>query len=442
MSRDLAADEHTGAMMSWLQGHLWVVGVVVAVGLALGGLAWWTVRRRPATPVPGAAARRRVDLTFAAAVVITLAVGWWTVVWLVEQADQVTDEKDKAAAKADAVRTGAAIALGTGGAAWLLLAYRRQRMEAVDTRERRITELYTKAVEQLGHEKAPVRLGALYSLERLAQNNPEHRQTVIDVFCAYLRMPYSPPAQTGPGTEQTEEAATAGDQEQAPHRVVGYDPDEELQVRQTAQRILAAHLKVPGGVLSAAAAQRRQPSPRQAFWPGISLDLTGAALIEFDLQQASVVQARFVGATFQGDARFVGATFQDSAGFDGATFQDVAGFVRATFQGIAAFDGATFQGDARFIEATFQEGSFMGATFKDVALFIGATFTLGATMSSGAWGARVLHVDNPDLNQRRVWPDGLTVRPDPADPSRGTLVEQAEQPEPAVRPSTRPADSG
>jgi hypothetical protein len=129
---------------------------------------------------------------FAAAVLITAAVGWWAVVWLVEQADQVPAGKDRAAAQAEAVKTGATIALGTGGAAYLLLAYRRHRLEEVDTRERRITELYTNAVEQLGHEKAPVRLGALYSLERLAQDNPVHRQTVVDVVCAYLRMPYTP----------------------------------------------------------------------------------------------------------------------------------------------------------------------------------------------------------------------------------------------------------
>ena len=49
-----------------------------------------------------------------------------------------------------------------------------------------VTDRYTRAVEQLGHEKAPVRLGALYSLEHLAQDNPEYRQTVVDVV---LRLP-------------------------------------------------------------------------------------------------------------------------------------------------------------------------------------------------------------------------------------------------------------
>jgi hypothetical protein len=74
---------------------------------------------------------------------------------------------------------------------------------AADTRhdatERRITDLYTKAADQLGSDKAPVRLAGLYALERLAQDNPEHQQTIVNLVCAYLRMPYRPPTLT-PGT--------------------------------------------------------------------------------------------------------------------------------------------------------------------------------------------------------------------------------------------------
>jgi hypothetical protein len=268
--------------MSWLQGHGWVVGVIAAAALALAGLAWLSVRRPPRpTLVPGAAARRRVDLTFAAAVLGTLAVGWAAVLWLLAQADEVPAGKDRATLRTDAVKTGVTIALGTGGAAYLLLAYRRQRLEEVDTRERRITELFTKAVEQLGHEKAPVRLGALYSLERLAQNNPEHRQTVVDVFCAYLRMPYTLPAQGQPGAAQVRKAVPpTHDRDRTPHPVPGRDPaEEELQVRQTAQRILGAHLYVPPGIVGGTA-QHRQPSPRRPFWPRISVDLTGATLVD------------------------------------------------------------------------------------------------------------------------------------------------------------------
>ena len=83
-----------------------------------------------------------------------------------------------------------------------MLAFRRQHHQEIatvltdlDATERRITELYTKAVEQLGNDKAPVRLGGLYALERLAQDNPAHRQTIVNVICAYLRMPFPPQRQ-------------------------------------------------------------------------------------------------------------------------------------------------------------------------------------------------------------------------------------------------------
>ncbi|MEV4894337.1 hypothetical protein AB0K48_33620 [Nonomuraea sp. NPDC055795] len=54
-----------------------------------------------------------------------------------------------------------------------------------------VTDRYGKAVEQLGSAQAPVRLGGLYALEQLGQDNPdpEMRQTIVDVICAYLRMP-------------------------------------------------------------------------------------------------------------------------------------------------------------------------------------------------------------------------------------------------------------
>src|SRR4029450_6899304 len=96
----------------------------------------------------------------------------------------------------------------------------------------------------------------------------------------------------------------------------------ELQVRQTAQRLLANHLRYPPQT-SSQGAQLLPSSPQRAFWPGIGLDLTGAALVDFNFPQVSVIQAQFVAATFQGDARFDGSTFQDLAGFDGRTFQDL-----------------------------------------------------------------------------------------------------------------------
>jgi uncharacterized protein YjbI with pentapeptide repeats len=354
------------------------------------------------------------------------------------------------------------------------------------------------------------------------------------VFCAYLRMPYALPTWNELDAEQVNEATVpvTDDRDQAPHRVPGRDPaQEELQVRQTTQRILADHLRlsstraIPWGPAisrflefrrarshpvfgrprsirrrraSGAKAQRRRPSPRRGFWPGIRLDLTGATLVNVDFAQISVVQALFGGAAFQGETRFVSATFlgdawfrfatfrsdawfieatfQRNANFEGAIFKNEASFPWARFRGEVAFNGASFHGRADFSVAAFQryaafndtafhgftpfenaifqrdilfrnaifQGTvlFSKATFEGAADFAQATFTSG-NEGRGVIGAHVLHLDDPDLNRRRVWPDGCTVHPDPADPTRGTLIpaEDAKEPEPAVPPSD-PTDTG
>lgn len=49
-------------------------------------------------------------------------------------------------------------------------------------------ELYTAAVAQLGDDKAPVRLGGLHALERLARSTPNQRQQqLLERFRSYRR---------------------------------------------------------------------------------------------------------------------------------------------------------------------------------------------------------------------------------------------------------------
>lgn len=57
-------------------------------------------------------------------------------------------------------------------------------------------ERYTKAIEQLGHENAAIRLGGVYSLFRLGdewieEGKLEETQTIVDNLCAYIRSPFS-----------------------------------------------------------------------------------------------------------------------------------------------------------------------------------------------------------------------------------------------------------
>jgi len=220
-------------------------------------------------------------------------------------------------ARLDALRTAATIVVGTGGAAALLLAARRQRSAELDlaqkdhdATERRITEIYGKAADQLGSDKAPVRLAGLYSLERLAGGYAEHRQTIVNVLCAYLRMPFKHSAKNA----------------------------EELQVRKTAQRILMLHLRPGSG---------EQPSGD--FWPDVDLDFSGATLVGLNLTHCSIRSIVCFETRFLELVSFRGTEFRTKADFNQAHFTGRVDFRGTVFGGDRdSFNGAVFAGPADF----------------------------------------------------------------------------------------------
>ncbi|MBB4930678.1 hypothetical protein F4561_001498 [Lipingzhangella halophila] len=109
----------------------------------------------------------------------------------------------------DLLKLAFAVVAGLGAVVGLVVAYRRQRVledgtrraEAADRRAeqaeeregtRLFTERFTTAAAQLGDEQPAVRLAGVHALAHLADDAPSRdlRQMVIDVLCAYLRMPY------------------------------------------------------------------------------------------------------------------------------------------------------------------------------------------------------------------------------------------------------------
>jgi hypothetical protein len=400
-----------------------------------------------AAPLPPLSTGKIVTGVIVVAVLTAAAIValWWAATRGLTGADLIT-------ARLDALKVGLSIGVASGGLFALYLTWRRQRATetglthqlqvaadtkahqervAVDAREdavaRRITELYTKAVEQLGSDKAAVRLGGLYALERLAQDNEDQRQTIVNVLCAYLCMPYQPP-ETEPLPDE------ASPDQRLEHR----ERAQERRVRLTAQLILAAHLA---------------PDDGNRFWRGTDLDLSGALLTDFNLRKCQVRAARFDGAIFTGKAWFDGATFIADVRFDGAIFTGDAWFGGATFTGNAWFGGATFTGDASFGEATFTGNAwFGGATFTGDAWFGGATFTGDAsfgeaTFTGDTWFGGATFIGDADFNDaafgvvffagaRTVatnvrWPPGWTGVADPetADGLRLLRNEAADGPQ-------------
>ena len=54
-------------------------------------------------------------------------------------------------------------------------------------RERRITESFAKAVEQLGSDKLETRLGGIYTLERIAQESEREYWPIMETLTAFVR---------------------------------------------------------------------------------------------------------------------------------------------------------------------------------------------------------------------------------------------------------------
>jgi hypothetical protein len=273
------------------------------------------------------------------------------------------DVDKKPAAHLDVLKLAASIAVGGGGLFALYLAARRQRTQELelaqrerahahavevqahavrvaefarlhaervaeaterDAAARRVTELYSKSVEQLGSDKAAVRLGGLYALERLAQDNPVQRQTVVDVLCAYLRMPFEMPSKLPQADEVEYKTAVAEH----------LDRVQEREVRVAAQRILRDHLL-----------KETRDTPLPTFWTDIDLDLRAATLIDFDLGGCTV-----------GTADFESATFIDFADFSATTITGLAYFRSAKFTGQVDFEDMNFTGDVDFSWTTFNDG--------------------------------------------------------------------------------------
>ncbi|MEV6445301.1 pentapeptide repeat-containing protein [Amycolatopsis sp. NPDC051716] len=373
-------------------------------------------------------------IVFAGLIVVVVAVG---TLWLLLALFGAGTPADQA--QLEVFRATGNVVLGAGGAVALVLAARRQRLgelelrrkeqelaqrdhaqkhveqvasdtaahqrrlaedARVDAAERRITELYTKAADQLGSEKTPIRLAGLYALERLAQNTPDQRQTIVNLLCAYLRLPYTLP--TGPRLPPWSSLRAPGSSqdpaESAPTGTDGHASDQELEVRATAQRILADHL-YPGDAPG---------EPRPEFWPGITLNLTGALLCHFDFRGCRVGNVRFGGARFAGWNRFEDVEFTGYAIFGGSEFRTSANFKRARFHRSALFRGAVFHNGAMFDEAVFRDEALFGGvrTVDGVPHPDGAVFGGAVSFAAATFERTVVldHVRVADDAAGHVWP--------------------------------------
>lgn len=348
---------------------------------------------------------------------------WATASALTTVAEAAPNAADRAALRLDALKTALTVGAGVAGAAAILLGLRRQwlsehaqRHLVFDSTERRVTDLYTKAADQLGHDSAAVRLAGLYALERVAQTHKQHRQTILDVLCAYLRM-----------NIETE--------------------PQEREVRRTAQRIITEHLVWPTWV-------NEQPA---SFWASSDLDLRGAELRGLSLENCRLRRADFSHATLHdcfivrssftgipwgtsgptgvGGAYFRGATFEGRTVFEDVQFEGDVSFAEAVFKGTAYIGGLECNGEASFRRATFFDySSFEGSKFRRGPDFVACRFIEDVSFAAGPTYVAGTTFGGPDFTDCEFYgavdfrgssfrPDGRSEEPQGEDVLTGSLAE-------------------
>jgi hypothetical protein len=78
---------------------------------------------------------------------------------------------------------------GAGALVALIVAYRRQKIAEADSahdRDRVLNERFIAIAAQLGDTQPAVRLAGVHAMAGLASDWQDHRQTCVDVLCAYL----------------------------------------------------------------------------------------------------------------------------------------------------------------------------------------------------------------------------------------------------------------
>jgi uncharacterized protein YjbI with pentapeptide repeats len=377
-----------GAQLVARPGWRWVPVLLLAAGLT--GLAqltarWWSRsgsdRRRPVGVQAPLFVHVGVLLLIAVAVAAAVGAGMWlifgrphlsvpgiatpagttggTAVWSVQNTF-------------DAMKIVLSVVAGIGGVVALTVGYRKQgHSEAAEHREdtKLFNDRFGKAADEIGSDKAAVRLAGVYAMAGLADDWAEGRQTCIDVLCAYLRMPYTPP----PAPVDTPSPAVTTPTELPLRYEVRpdyKDARQEQQVRHTVLALIREHL-LPAG------------ADARLRWHDQHFNLNGAVFDGGSLSSISVTAGIILNLR---DATFSGGTVDFSdATFSGGTVN----FNRATFPGgTVNFNRATFpEGTVDFSDATFSGGTvnFNGAEFSGGTVdFNRATFSGGTVDFSDA----------------------------------------------------------
>ena len=287
---------------------------------------------------------------------------------------------------------------------------------------------YTKAVEQLAHEKSAVRLGGIYTLVGLvdewledeALTNEEQLkegQTIINNLCSYIRSPFLTAEkieayEARNDFNQLEEYEAASSfEEYSPQLRAQYERFKEsgsfknfqditadyakFHEEQDVRRTIFVEMSKRSSTFTKNEKGEMVPSP--STWSNFEFDFSRAPIF-YPLNDLTIEKGNFSSSKFHAKADFSRVTFSCDANFSGTIFTNDANFIDATFINNADFNKSIFIGEAKFIGATpfinakdFSRVTFSGnadfnnAEFHSNANFMGAYFAHEANFNEATF---------------------------------------------------------
>ena len=243
-------------------------------------------------------------------------------------------------------------------------------------------ERYTKAVEQLGDEKAPIRMGGVYTLVGLVDEWLEEKslsdderfkegQVIINNLCAYIRSPFTLASHYD---ELSQDSPTP--------EGIYKDKKEEFYIDKA---ILDSEADVRLSIIKEIHDRIQGPDKNTpGAWSDFEYDFSGSTFFyPIDLTNSYYAKPiNFSGSTYQGGANFSDSTYRDEAYFGGSTYQGRADFSRSTYQW-ASFIGSTYKGGANFTGSTYEKDvTFSTPIFRST--YVGKAYFRGSTYKGGA----------------------------------------------------------
>ncbi|MFG1983441.1 pentapeptide repeat-containing protein [Streptomyces albidoflavus] len=217
---------------------------------------------------------RRVELgTVVVAAVVAVGGLWYTNVQA-QQANEQMRQANEQALKADA-QAKADLSLATEG---------------------QVTERYTAAVENLGHDKVDVRLGGIYGLQRIMKDSPRDQPTIGNILAAYVRTNASKPPAKGQELPADVDAAfmVLGTRDRK------HDGDFRLDLREARlPRLQAADFPEDESGVDLSGGMLLGIDLSEAFLPSANLSrswLSGANLFRTNLPDSNLSHAMLLGA--------------------------------------------------------------------------------------------------------------------------------------------------